>query len=309
MTHFSFSEVATLWKADKRKYVRKSSYAIYSLLCNKYILPVFGDDRSLSEDSIQGFVDDMLQRGYAVKTVKDTMLVLKMILRHGEKIGAWPHLEFSVHYPTVSAAPRYIPTLSPRHLHLLLEYLKGHFSYRNLGIMLCLYSGLRIGEVCGLQWKDLDVSLGVIRVNKTVQRISISDGAIREYYISVDAPKTSSSIREIPFTAELKSIIRPLKKIMPSEYFLISNGPAPMEPRAYRDYFHSLLRRLDIPNIRFHALRHSFATRCIASRCDYKTVSVILGHSSISTTLDLYVHPGFSEKKKCIDRLSKSLEK
>ena len=307
MTLFSFSEVAALWKADKRKYVRKSSYAIYSLLCNKYILPVFGGMRSVNDDSIQNFADGLLERRYSIKTVKDTMLVFKMILRYGEKVGAWPHIDFSVHYPSNSAAQRHVPTLSPQHLHLLLTHLKEHFSYRNLGIMLCLYSGLRIGEVCGLQWKDLDVSGGVIRVNKTVQRIAISDGDIREYYISVHAPKTSSSVREIPFTAELKSIIRPLKKKIPSEYFLISNSPAPLEPRAYRDYFHRLLRRLDIPHIRFHALRHSFATRCIESRCDYKTVSVILGHSSISTTMDLYVHPGFSEKKKCIDRIARVL--
>ena len=87
MLHLSFSEVAACWKADKRRYVRKSSYAIYSLLCNKYILPVFGEMCSLCEDSIQRFVEDLLQRGYAVKTIKDTLLVLKMIWSRLPRLG------------------------------------------------------------------------------------------------------------------------------------------------------------------------------------------------------------------------------
>ena len=96
--------------------------------------------------------------------------------------------------------------------------------------------------------------------------------------------------------------------MMPFDYYVISGGPQPLEPRTYRRYFKHLLGELGIPPIRFHGLRHSFATRCIQSKCDYKTVSVLLGHSSISTTLDLYVHPGYAEKKKCIDRLARAME-
>lgn len=67
------------------------------------------------------------------------------------------------------------------------------------------------------------------------------------------------------------------------------------------------IRKLDIPNLKFYSLRHSFATRCIESNSDYKTVSVILGHSNISTTLNLYVHPNKEQKKKCIDKMLKFL--
>jgi len=79
------------------------------------------------------------------------------------------------------------------------------------------------------------------------------------------------------------------------------------EPRSYRDYFGRLLKRLDIPHLVFHGLRHTFATRCIESQCDYKTVSVILGHSNVATTLNLYVHPNLNQKKRCIDRMSNFL--
>ena len=94
---------------------------------------------------------------------------------------------------------------------------------------------------------------------------------------------------------------------MNAKHFVLSNGPEPLEPRYYRDYYRKLLRQLGIRPLRFHALRHSFATRCIESRCDYKTVSVLLGHASISTTLDLYVHPGLEEKRKCIEKLARSM--
>lgn len=306
MTQITFSQVAALWKADKLQYVKKASYAIYSRLYNHIIQPVFGDGYVPVEADIQAFVNGLLER-YAVKTVKDTMLVLKMIIHYGEKIGAWPHADYSVHYPTKTETPRQLPILSDHNLHVLLGHLRTHFSFRNLGILICLNSGLRIGEVCGLQWEDIDIEAGVIHVNKTVQRINISDGDIHDHSLSIDTPKTVSSIRDIPMAKEIRDTVRPLKKIMSGAFYVISGSEEPMEPRKYREYFHSLLRKLDIPPIRFHALRHSFATRCIESKCDYKTVSVILGHASISTTLDLYVHPGYAEKKKCIDRMARSL--
>lgn len=308
MSQITLSQVASAWKADKRQYVKKSSYAIYALLCNNYILPEFGTATRLDESQIQAFAADMLSRGFSLKTVKDTMLVLKMIIRYGEKMGAWPHFEYDVHYPTDYEAPREVVTLSDQYLRSLLQHLRGHFSFRNLGIMICLHGGLRIGEVCGLQWQDIDTQAGVIRVNKTVQRIVIRDGEIHESYVEVGRPKTVSSIREIPLAHELLALVRPFKRVMPPDCYVLSGECEPLEPRTLRNYFHSLLDELEIPHVRFHALRHSFATRCIANRCDYKTVSAILGHSSISTTLDLYVHPDLSDKKRCIDRLAKVMK-
>ena len=114
-------------------------------------------------------------------------------------------------------------------------------------------------------------------------------------------------MRDIPITRALADIIRPLRRIVNPDFYVISNATEPLEPRYYRDYYRKVLDKLDIPRTRFHALRHSFATRCIESKCDYKTVSAILGHASITTTLDLYVHPGYTEKKKCIDRMARAL--
>ena len=107
---------------------------------------------------------------------------------------------------------------------------------------------------------------------------------------------------------ELLKLIRPFKKVMNDDLFVLTNEAKPTEPRTYRNYYKQLLKQLDIPDLKFHGLRHSFATRCIESQCDYKTVSVILGHANISTTLNLYVHPNMEQKKKCIDKMFKLLK-
>ncbi len=178
----------------------------------------------------------------------------------------------------------------------------------NLGILICLAAGLRIGEVCSLQWDDVDVASGVIRVNKTIQRIYLADGNERFTGIIIDKPKTRNSQREIPMTRELLGLLRPLKKNARGDYYVLTNAPKPTEPRTYRQYFNKILQRLDLPQMRFHGLRHSFATRCVESKCDYKTVSVLLGHSNISTTLNLYVHPNLEQKRKCINSMGKLLK-
>ena len=103
-------------------------------------------------------------------------------------------------------------------------------------------------------------------------------------------------------------MLRPLKKIVNGKFYVLTNEEKPTEPRTYRNYYKRMMEQLNIPPIKFHGLRHSFATRCIESGCDYKTVSVLLGHANISTTLDLYVHPNMEQKKRCIERMVKSVK-
>ena len=307
MTQPTFSQVAALWKADKRQYVKMSSYAAYVHHLNKHLLPWFGERTEIRADDVQAYSNRMLERGLSLKTVKDSILVLKMVHRYGERLGLWAHLDLRLHYPTTAEEQKSLPVLTMPQQQRLVRYLQDNFSFRNLGLLICLHSGLRIGEICALQWKDLDLAAGEIHVRKTISRIWISDGDEKEYRLSVGTPKTKSSVRDIPITKPLAQIVRPLRKIVNPDHYVVSNEAEPLEPRYYRDYFFRILTRLSIPPIRFHALRHSFATRCIESRCDYKTVSVILGHASISTTLDLYVHPGHNEKKRCLERMARAI--
>jgi len=167
---------------------------------------------------------------------------------------------------------------------------------------------MRIGEICGLQWSDIDIEKGVISVKRTVQRIYNVENQINRTEIIVDKPKTQNSIRDIPMSKELYNTIKPLCRVVNENYYVVSNDNRPVEPRTYRSYYLRLMKKLGIPPLKFHGLRHSFATRCIESKCDYKTVSVILGHSNISTTLNLYVHPNIEQKKRCINQMNKLLK-
>ena len=189
-----------------------------------------------------------------------------------------------------------------------MSFIQEHFTFKNLGIYICLSTGLRIGEVCALTWDDINIELGIISIKRTIERSYIIDGEKRHTELIINTPKTKNSIREIPITKELIRILKPLKKIVNGNYYILTNEEKPTEPRTYRNYYKKLMKDLNIPELKFHGLRHSFATRCIESNCDYKTVSVILGHSNISTTLDLYVHPNMEQKKKCIDRMIKGLK-
>ena len=114
-------------------------------------------------------------------------------------------------------------------------------------------------------------------------------------------------MREIPMSNQLAKILLPLAKVLNADYYVLTNSDTPIEPHTYRNYYKRLLYKLRLPAVKFHGIRHSFATRCMESKCDYKTLSVILGHSNISTTLNLYVHPDAEQKKKCIDKMLKSL--
>ncbi len=300
----TFNELVALWQNDKKQYVKRSTYAAYSLLINKHLIDAFGDSSDITEEDVQKFVLGKLEQGLSQKTVKDILIVLKMILRFGVKNKWLEYHPIDVRFPT-DRERHDVVTLNISDQRKVMAYLKSNFTCMNFGIYICLSSGLRIGEVCALTWNDLDVDGGVIRVSKTIQRIYLFDNACRRTEVVIDTPKSKNSIREVPMTKELMQMIRPLKRVVNGSYFVLTNGEHPVEPRTYRNYYKNLMIKLGMPPIKFHGLRHSFATRCIESHCDYKTVSVLLGHSDISTTLNLYVHPNMEQKKKCVEQMSK----
>lgn len=303
----TFSEVATLWKADKKQYVKRSTYAAYCLLIQSHLIPELGLMDDIGEEVVQRLVNQKLAAGLCQKTVRDILVVLKMILRYGAKHGFLATHQIDVIFPT-EREKNDIEVLTLTNQKQLMTYVKEHFTFLNLGIFICLNAGLRIGEVCALKWEDIDMAAGVIRVNKTIQRIYLVDGEEKYTELIVDTPKTKNSIREVPMTRDLLSLVRPLKKIVRGDFYVLTNAATPTEPRTYRNYFNKLQQQLGLPRMKFHGLRHSFATRCIESKCDYKTVSVLLGHSNISTTLNLYVHPNLEQKRKCIDTMGKMLK-
>ena len=301
-----FSEIVALWKEDKKQYVKRSTFAVYSLLIENHILPVFGEMGLVEEQDVQTFVFRKLNEGLSHKTIKDILIVLKMILRFGVKNHMTEYRQIDIKFPT-ERDKHSIDILSRSHQKQIMVYIQTHFTFKNLGIYICLSTGIRIGEICALTWDDLDVENGIIHVRKTIQRIYIMEKSRKHTEVILDTPKTKNSIREIPMTKDLLKMVRPVKKVVNGNFYVLTNEPQPTEPRTYRNYSKRLILSLGLPSMKFHGLRHSFATRCIESKCDYKTVSVLLGHSNISTTLNLYVHPNMEQKKRCIDRMFRTL--
>ena len=308
MIHKTVREIATAWKEYKRPYVKQSTMAAYVLILENHILPYFGDCDALHEQAVQAFVLQKLERGLSIKTVKDILIVLKMVMKFGVKNEWMIYYEWDIKYPTTSTNKE-LEVLSVGNHRKILNHIQSHFTFTGLGIYISLSTGLRIGEICALKWSDINVVEGTITVSRTIERIYIIEGEKKHTELVINTPKTKNSCREIPMSKELLTMIKPLKKVVNDDFYVLTNDERPTEPRTYRNYYNGLMVKLGIPKLKYHGLRHSFATRCIEAGCDYKTVSVLLGHSNISTTLNLYVHPNMEQKKRCITKMFKTLGK
>lgn len=308
MIHKTIREIAAAWKEYKRPYVKQSTMAAYMLILENHILPVFGESNSLSEQSVQAFVLHKIESGLSIKSVKDILIVLKMVMKFGVKNEWMNYYEWDIKYPP-SSENKVLDVLSVSNHRKILNHIQSHFTFMGLGIYISLSTGLRIGEMCALKWGDINITDGVLTVSRTIERIYIIEGEKKYTELVINTPKTKNSCREIPMNKELLRMLKPLKKVVNDDYYILTNDERPTEPRTYRNYYKKLMEKLDIPKLKYHGLRHSFATRCIEVGCDYKTVSVLLGHSNISTTLNLYVHPNMEQKKRCIDKVFKSLGK
>ena len=308
MIHKTIREIAAAWKEYKRPYVKQSTMAAYILILENHILPTFGEDNSLPEQSVQAFVLHKIESGLSTKSVKDILIVLKMVMKFGVKKEWMTYYEWDIKYPP-SSENKVLDVLSVTNHRKILNHIQSHFTFMGLGIYISLSTGLRIGEICALKWSDLNVTDGILTVNRTIERIYIIEGEKKHTELVINTPKTKNSCREIPMNKELLGMLKPLKKVVNDDYYILTNDERPTEPRTYRNYYKRVMEKLDIPKLKYHGLRHSFATRCIEVGCDYKTVSVLLGHSNISTTLNLYVHPNMEQKKRCIDKVFKSLGK
>ena len=308
MSNKTIREIAEAWKEYKRPYVKQSTMAAYVLILENHVLPEFGDNDSLHEHDVQAFVLKKIERGLSVKSVKDILIVLKMVMKFGVKNEWMTHYEWDIKYPA-NNQPKELEVLSVANHKKILDYVQHNFTFMSLGIYISLSTGLRIGEICALKWSDIHVADGTITVQRTIERIYVVEGEKKHTQLVINTPKTVNSCREIPMSKELLAMVKPMKKVVNGDFYVLTNEDKPTEPRTYRNYYNRLMEKLDIPKLKYHGLRHSFATRCIEAGCDYKTVSVLLGHSNISTTLNLYVHPNMEQKKRCINKMLKSLGK
>jgi len=172
-----------------------------------------------------------------------------------------------------------------------------------LGVFICLYTGIRIGELCALQWRNVSLNENTIKIEQTMQRLQSEDlNAIQKTRIIVTEPKSYAALRTIPLPEFVIDVIKPFAG-SPTSYVLSGECKTIIEPRTMQNRFKGYLEEGKIEDANFHSLRHTFATRCIEAGFDIKTLSEILGHSSVKITLDKYVHSSLQLKRNNMEKL------
>lgn len=276
---------------------------------HNYIRPYIGNIclQDLSLTCITELCDTLLTRGgqhgtrLSEKTVADTVSVIRSIIQFSANMGY--RCSFDVHTIRIRQKTRELRILSQNDQKVLFAYLYENPCIHNIGILICLLTGLRIGEACALCWEDISFSDHTMYVHQTVQRIQDSTASDRKTRITVTSPKSISGKRVIPIPQNLEIVL--LNMDIPKSGFVLSkNGTHLMEPRVLQYHFKKVLKKLKIEEVNFHILRHTFATRCVELGFDEKSLSEILGHSSVAITMNKYVHPPMALKHENMQRIS-----
>ena len=299
------------WLLEKKDYIKESTYANYSNNIFNHIIPKLGNYylNELNHKVIQDFLLELSKNGrkdntggLAEKTIKDITIIIKGSIKKGINEDKIKHIELTFNYPKDNKENK-LYVLTKREQNKITNYVLENINSRNIGLLISLYSGIRIGELCALRWEDVDFKKNCLTINKTIQRVYIKDKNKNISKVIITTPKTKNANREIPINKDFLEILKKVKS--DKEHYILTSNEKYIEPRTYRKYFNKVLDELKIKHFNFHSLRHTFATNCISLGVDYKTVSELLGHANVNITLNLYVHPRYSQKKKCIDLVCK----
>ncbi|WP_430602300.1 hypothetical protein IGJ02_002626 [Enterococcus sp. DIV0724b] len=265
--------------------VKKSTFASYKTKLNNHIVPYIGHKKLslLQKKDILELLFYLGDKGLSTTTIHNTLTIFKGALTKAVVEKALVENPFDgVVFPPIKKKAITILSLEQQKKLESIELQKKECS----PIIIALYTGLRIGEISGLTWADIDLDNRIIHVVRTVQRISVT-GKTAKTEILFDLPKSKQSLRKIPIAQNLYTYLSQKKEATQGS-FVINNHNSYAEPRLINYHFRRAIKQAEITGIHFHALRHTFATRCIENGIDIATLSHLLGHQSIKLTLDTY---------------------
>lgn len=303
-----FSELSEMWLRSIQASVKESTWIKYKNILKCSIVPRLGNT-NLSEidySAVSALCNALLesggkdQSGLAAKTVADALSLTKAVIKYASRMKYMTDrtaLDVSV---KVKNAP--LRVLSVQEQQILISELTEELDFTGLGIYICLFTGIRVGELCALTWEDISLENNMIHIHRTMQRIQ-TPGGEKKTAILIAEPKSQCSIRDIPIAGTLREKL--MQQSVKEGYVLTGNKNRYVEPRTMQNRFKAIVERCGIPDAHFHTLRHTFATRCIEVGFDVKSLSEILGHANVSITLNRYVHPSMELKQKNMDKLSK----
>lgn len=307
----TFEQVMREWLSSRKDSVKASTFAHYANLLEKHILPELGTyefslltgeilDQYLKEKLRKGRLDG--KGGLSPKTVADIRSVLLLGIEYARKQQYPCNINTKIFYPR--CRQKEIQVLGREEQEKLEQVLFKEQDPIALGVLIALYGGLRIGEICALQWGDIHFEKGTIQVSKTLIRVrNLGEEKEKKTRILIEQPKTESSNRTVPLPTFLLKFLGRWKQA--KDRYILTGTKYYLEPRMCLEKYKRLLARAGLPSYTFHTLRHTFATRCVESGFDPKSLSEILGHANINTTLQRYVHPSIELKKAQMERLEK----
>lgn len=291
----TFAELSNEWLQLKVPQLKASSIAKYTNLLDLYLLPAF-EDKSVSEisrtDIIQWSSELLTSggakaKGLAPKTVNSILSLMTNILEYAAReksIQTADTKDISIKQPQ-----KPMRILSRVEQQRLSSYLKDNLTPCNMGILLCLYTGLRIGEICALTWKDILMDEQCLYIHQTMQRIQVKDNGGKKTAVIIMPPKSDCSIRRIPIPDKIRQLLSQIQK-QDKAYLLTGMVHSYVEPRNTENRFKAVTKECNINDVNFHALRHTFASILIGNEVPLINVSNFLGHSDISTTANIYAH-------------------
>lgn len=307
------NSLLTDWLEFIRADVKASTYSRYKTIIDRHVRPELGKipladltSRQMDRFRIKMQTSGNLKKpgGLSPKTVTGILSVVRLALNYGMERGYDCPDHIAVHNPRLHTPE--IQILTWKEQQRLEQVLFEENSPVSFGIMVSLYLGLRIGEICALRWEDFDMENGLLYVQRSMQRIpnledTSGDTAAAKTKIVVDKPKTSCSLRKIPIPSFLLPLFRQNQK--PGNSYVVTGSGSYLEPRGFYRKYKKIMKKCGLEHFNYHALRHTFATRCVENDFDIKSLSEILGHANISMTLQRYVHPSVSLKRHHMDRL------
>lgn len=309
---YVFSEVASDWFESVKLQTKESTQNKYHNILIDYILPTYGEKTldTITYEFIEFHCNFLLASGgkkgdgLSAKTVTDVLSVIRNVLKFAIRKGMYVPCDGSAIQIKLMTKPMRV--LSKTEQEQLCKFILAKPEPCNIGILVCLFTGLRVGEICALRWEDVSFSDQTIHIHHTLQRVQNQSGNGSKTKIVVTTPKSSCSIRTIPIPDELSEVLAAHKKS--SVGYLLTNDECKfVEPRTMQNKFKNALKSSGVESANFHAIRHTFATRCIELGFDVKSLSEILGHATVNITMNRYVHPTLELKKENMKKLSSLL--
>ena len=299
--------VSEEWLSISEGQLKPSTIAKYRDYLRCYIFPAFGEKKmsEISDADVSGFCSELLKHGgkkgngLSTKIVSEIFRVMKHLRTYA--VSRRYEVGYSPNCVRIRQKQHELRVLTPAEQERLQGHLEASGDPVCFGILLCLFTGMRIGELCGLTWDDISTENRELRVRRTLQRISCNEPDGSKTKIVITSPKSEHSRRTIPLPEGLCARLAAKKR--PGAVFLTGEADRHLEPRTMLNRFKSVLAECNIEDAKFHALRHTFATKWVEKGLDVKCLSAILGHSTVNITLSRYVHPSMALKRRSMEQM------